>query len=147
MLADHRENGPGVRVVQSRYGLEDLIRLLEPADSLDLREVEREFLLAEIKVTDRAERIGDLPCDVGTLGLEFGGQIGVFRIETGQLGELRLGVAAELDAGQRLAPGGLGDLAEPGHDRYRRGPCGGVSAGREGEQVARGLLLAACARP
>jgi hypothetical protein len=147
VLADHRENGPGVRVAQSRHGLEDLIRLLEPADSLDLREVEREFLLAEIKVTDRAERIGDLPCDVGTLGLEFGGQIGAFRIETGQLGELRLGVAAELDAGQRLAPGGPGPLAEPGHNRYRRGPRRGVSVRREGEQLPRGLLLAARARP
>ena len=59
MLADHRENGLGVRVVQSGYSLEDLIRLLEPADPLEIREVERELLLTKIKVTERAERIGD----------------------------------------------------------------------------------------
>ena len=88
--ADHRENGLGVRVVQSRYSLEDLIRLLEPADPLEIREVERVPLLTKIKVTERAERIGDQPCDVRSLGFEFGGQIRAFRIQTGQLGELRL---------------------------------------------------------
>jgi len=85
--------------------------------------------------------------DVRSPGFESGGQIGAFRIETGQLGELRLGIAAELDAVQRLAPGGLGGLAEPGHDRYRRGPRRGVSARREGKQLPRGLLLAARLRP
>src|SRR5579862_4326903 len=54
VLADHRENGLGVRVVQSRYSLKDLIRLLEPADPLEFREVEGELLLTEIKVTERA---------------------------------------------------------------------------------------------
>jgi hypothetical protein len=34
--ADHRENGLGVRVVQSRHGLEGIIRLLEPADPPEL---------------------------------------------------------------------------------------------------------------
>jgi len=38
--ADHRENGLGVRVLQSRDGLEGLIRLLEPADPPEFREVE-----------------------------------------------------------------------------------------------------------
>ncbi len=139
VLADHRENGLGVRVIQSRYSLEDLFRLLEPADPLEFREVEREPLLTEIKVTDRAEHIGDQPCDVRSLGLEFGGQIGAFRIETGQLGKLRLGVAAELGPVRRLAPGGPGPLAEPAHNRYRRGPRGGVSVRREGKQLPRGL--------
>src|SRR5580704_3232714 len=53
VLADHRQNGLGVRVVQSRYRLEDLFRLIEPADPLEFREVERELLLTEIKVTER----------------------------------------------------------------------------------------------
>jgi len=131
VLADHRQNGLGIRVVQSRYSLEDLIRLLEPADPLDAREVEWELLLTKIKVTERPERIGDLPCDIRSLGLEFGGQIRAFRIETGQRGELRLGVAAELGAVQRLTPGGLGDPAEPGYDRYRCGPYGGTFVRRE----------------
>ena len=62
--ADHRENGLGVRVVQPRHGLEGLIRLLDPADPPEFREVEGEPLLTEIKVTERAERIRDQPCDV-----------------------------------------------------------------------------------
>ena len=147
MPANHRENGLGVRVVQSRHGLEGLIRLLEPADPLEFGEVEGELLLTKIKVTERAEGIGDQPCDVRSLGSEFGGQIRAFRIEADQLGELRLGIAAELDAVQRLTPGGLSGLAEPGHDRYRRGPRHGVSVRREGKQFPRGLLLAARVRP
>src|SRR6202011_2115537 len=99
----------------------------EPADLPEFREVEGERLLTEIKVSERAERIGDQPCEVRSVGFELGRQIRVLRIETGQLGELRLGIAAELDAVQRLAPGGLGGLAEPGHERYRRGPRHGVS--------------------
>ena len=99
------------------------------------------------RVTERAECIGDQPCDVRSLGFEFGGQIRAFRIETGQLGELRLGIAAELGTVQRLAPGGLGRLAEPGHDRYRRGPRRGVSIRREGKQLPLSLLLAARVRP
>ena len=75
VLADHRENRLGVRVVQSRYGLEDLLRLLEPADPLEFREVEREPLLTEIKLTERAEHIRDQPREVRSLRLEFGGQI------------------------------------------------------------------------
>jgi hypothetical protein len=59
--ADHRENALGVRVVQARYGLENLIRLLEPAEPPEFREVEGERLPTEIKVTKRAERIGDQP--------------------------------------------------------------------------------------
>jgi len=147
VLADHRQNGLGVRVVQPRYRLEDLIRLLEPADPLEIREVEREPLLTEINATERAERIGDQPRDVRSLRLEFGRQICAFRIETGQLGELRLGVTAELGAVQRLAPGRLGGLAEPRHDHYRRSPNRGAFADREGEQLPRGLLLAARVRP
>src|SRR5271154_3603898 len=41
VLADHHQNGLGIRMVQSRYRLEDLIRLLEPADLLEIPEVER----------------------------------------------------------------------------------------------------------
>jgi len=66
-------------------------------------------------VTERAECTGDQPCDVRSLGFEFGRQIRAFRIETGQLGELRLGIAAEFDAIQRLAPGG--SAARPSRDR------------------------------
>src|SRR6266404_364992 len=50
--ADHRENGLGVRVVQSRYSLEGLIRLRDPADPPEFREVEGEPLLTKIKVTE-----------------------------------------------------------------------------------------------
>ncbi len=49
--ADHRENGLSVRVVQPRHGLEGLIRLLEPADPPEFREVEGERLLTEISST------------------------------------------------------------------------------------------------
>jgi hypothetical protein len=73
VLADHRQNGLGIRVVQSRYSLEHLFRLLEPADPLEFREVEREPLLTEIKLTERAERIGDQPREVRSLRLELGG--------------------------------------------------------------------------
>src|SRR5580693_7737345 len=68
VLADHRENGLGVRVIQSRHGLEGLIQLLEPIDpSPEFREVEGERPLTEIKVTERAERISHQPCDVRSL--------------------------------------------------------------------------------
>jgi len=103
----------------ARHGLEGLIRLLELADRLEYRGVEWELLLTKIKVTERAQRIGDQPCNVRSLGCEFGGQIRAFRIEirafrieTGQLGELRLGIAAEPDAAQRLVLGGLRGLAD-----------------------------------
>ena len=49
------ENGLGVRVVQSRHGLEGLIRLLDSADPLEFGEVEGKRKLTEIKVTERAE--------------------------------------------------------------------------------------------
>src|SRR5580698_3841974 len=106
VLADHRENGLGVRVVQSRHGLEGLIRLHELTDRPDeFSEVDGQRLFTQINMTERTERISDQPCDVRPIGFEFGRQLRAFRIETGQLDELRLGVAAEFDAIQRLAPG------------------------------------------
>jgi hypothetical protein len=99
MLADHRQNGLGMRMVQSPHSLEDLLRLLEPADLLEIREVDREPLPTGIKLTKGAEHIRDQPRGVRLLRLELGRQI-----RTGGLGD------GEAKADTDRACGG-----EPGH--------------------------------